>query len=345
MAGEILSMLSDDAHQVIESQLVEYSWIDLAGPDEEMVGMTILALVLHCLCPHHKADMYAEIGIIKTISIAQYDNDIHLYFDTIASNKLAMDRKHSTAYTDNSFVRDIFQQLKHESLPSDFRSEFASLERRWQMDKEKVTSQSLMADASSYYTNLVASGNQKLEANKYAQIIALTMQILDLKHAMSQVKTFTKPSGDAVNPLNETHSKNDFFQKWCLTKVENGNKFNMVEKDGTKLWWCDKHKHPDSKQSRMCVFHKLTELDAWKQRKNECNKRKGKGKSNAEVNSPAGPSSTTPVALTVSASKLSLAKSLQEAITTMAGLSKDQYNKFGPMLVALWETRWPQTQE
>jgi hypothetical protein len=173
------------------------------------------------------------------------------------------------------------------------------------MDKEKVTLQLLMADASSYYTNLVASGNRKLEANKHVQIIASTMQISELKHAKSQVKTSTKPSGDAVNPLNETHSKDDVFQKWCLTKVENGNEFRMVEKDGTKLWWCDKHKHLDSKQLGMYVFHKLTEHDAWKQRKNEYNKRKGKGKSNADVKTPAGPSSTTPVALTVSVSKLS----------------------------------------
>jgi hypothetical protein len=78
----------------------------------------------------------------------------------------------------------------------------------------------------------------------------------------------------------------------------------MVEMDGTKLWWCDKHKHPDSKQSRMYVFHKQTEHDAWMQRKNEYNKRKGKGKSDADVKTPTGPSSTTPVALTVSASIL-----------------------------------------
>ncbi len=75
------------------------------------------------------------------------------------------------------------------------------------MDKEKVTLQLLMADASSYYTNLVASDNWKLESNKHAQIIALTMHILELKHAMSQVRTSPKPSGDAVNPSNETCSK------------------------------------------------------------------------------------------------------------------------------------------
>jgi hypothetical protein len=112
-------VLFDDAHQVIEGQLDKYSSTDLAGLDEEMDGMTILALVLCRLHPHHKVDMYAEIGIIKMISIGQFDNDVHLYFDANISKKLAIDIKDSTAYIDNSFVQDIFQQLKHESIPLD----------------------------------------------------------------------------------------------------------------------------------------------------------------------------------------------------------------------------------
>jgi hypothetical protein len=76
----------------------------LAGLDEEIDGMTIFAIVLSCLCPHHKVDMYAEIRINKMISIAQYDNDVHLYFDVITSKKLVIDMKDSTAYTDDSFI-------------------------------------------------------------------------------------------------------------------------------------------------------------------------------------------------------------------------------------------------
>jgi hypothetical protein len=76
----------------------------LAGLGEEMDGMTILAHVLCCLHPHHKVDTYADIRIIKMISIAQYDYDVHLYFDAITSKKLAIDLKDSTAYTDDSFV-------------------------------------------------------------------------------------------------------------------------------------------------------------------------------------------------------------------------------------------------
>jgi hypothetical protein len=73
LAHQILSMLTDDARQVIECQSDKYTWSDLAGLDEEMGGMTIVALVLHCLCPHHKVDMYAKIGNVKRLMLAQYD--------------------------------------------------------------------------------------------------------------------------------------------------------------------------------------------------------------------------------------------------------------------------------
>ena len=57
-------------------------------------------------------------------------------------------------------------------------------------------------------------------------------------------------------------------------------------------------------------------------------RKKGNGKpttTNEKLS--AGPPSTTPAASAASASKLSLAKSLQEALKTTAGLSEDQFNK------------------
>ncbi len=86
------------------------------------------------------------------MTIAQYDNNINLFFDSIKSVKLQFDSKDPMAYRDDAFVCDIFVQLKNELLPHDFKSEFTSLERRWQMDKEIITSQSLMDNASTYYT-------------------------------------------------------------------------------------------------------------------------------------------------------------------------------------------------
>jgi hypothetical protein len=118
--------------------------------------------------------MYAEIGKAKKLTVAQFDNDIHLFFDAMDSIKLKIYQKDSSAYTDDAFVRDLFIQLKAESLPLDIKHKFTALERCWQTGKEIVTPQSLMDDAGTYYTNLIGSGSWKLESTKHAQIIALT---------------------------------------------------------------------------------------------------------------------------------------------------------------------------
>ena len=80
----------------------------------------------------------------------------------------------------------------------------------------------------------------------------------------------------------------------------------------------------------MYVFHKPTEHDAWKAHKDEPNKKRGK-KTNGTIPATAASSATVPsdaasTALT-NVSKLSLAKSLQEILTTTAGLTKDQFQK------------------
>jgi hypothetical protein len=102
------------------------------------------------------------------------------------------------AYTDNTFVCNFFVQLKNELLPHDFKSNFTSrLEMRWQMDKEIVTSQSLMDDLSTYNTNLVlASGDWKFKVIKHDQIIVLTTQITELKTEFNE----TKAAKNAITP-------------------------------------------------------------------------------------------------------------------------------------------------
>ncbi len=194
MAYQTLAMLTNEACQVIEQQFTLFTWKDPTGnEDEEMESLTIVALILWCLCPHHKVNMHAEIGKAKKLTVSQFDNDIHLFFDTMKSIKLQINQKDSLAYTDDAFVQDLFLQLKDEPLPLDFKHKFTALEGRWQMDKEIVTSQSLMDGAGTYYTNLVGLGSRKLDSSKHAQIIALIMQLSELK---TEIQSLTKNASD-----------------------------------------------------------------------------------------------------------------------------------------------------
>jgi hypothetical protein len=76
-----------------------------------MDGLTILALVINCICSHYKVDMYLEIKQIKKENLEQYENNRELFFDSICYHKLHIDQKNPLAYTDDQFVRDIFKQL------------------------------------------------------------------------------------------------------------------------------------------------------------------------------------------------------------------------------------------
>jgi hypothetical protein len=118
LAHQLLEILTDSARQAIEQQSALYTWT--SGREEEFDGLTILALVLARLRPNFKVDMFSEIAKVKKLSISQYDNDVQLYFDAITFLKLQIDQKDSTAYTEDAFIRDIFLQLKHESLPAEF---------------------------------------------------------------------------------------------------------------------------------------------------------------------------------------------------------------------------------
>jgi hypothetical protein len=120
------------------------------------------------------------------------------------------------------------------------------------------------------------------------------------------------------------------FEAWRLTKVNNGVEFNMVEKGDKKFYWCDEHQYPNHPTKGMYVFHKPTEHGEWKARKDELNKKRDKksnGTASAAPSSASVPSNTASTLNTAAASKLSLAKSLQEALTTTAGLTEDQFQK------------------
>jgi hypothetical protein len=62
LAHQTLVLLTD----VIKQQGNLYTWKDPTGvEDDEMDGLTLVALILWRLCPHHKVDMYAKIGKAK----------------------------------------------------------------------------------------------------------------------------------------------------------------------------------------------------------------------------------------------------------------------------------------
>jgi hypothetical protein len=165
LGHQIVEMLTDSACQAIEQHSKFYTWVSQNGRKEEVNGLTILALILARICPNFKVDMYTEITKVKKLTVAQYDNDIQLFFDAIKFLKLHIDQKDPTAYTEDAFIWDIFLQLKQDSLPAQFQIEFGPQETKWMVNKAKITSNSLMDAAAAYFVNCKTSeiGRQRLQ--------------------------------------------------------------------------------------------------------------------------------------------------------------------------------------
>jgi hypothetical protein len=147
LGHHLLKLLTDLAHQAIEQQSSIYTWISQSGTKEEVDGLTILALIVARIHPNFKVDMYAEITKVKKLIIAQHNNNVRLYFDAVHFLKLQIDQKDPNAYTEDAYICEIFLQLKHDSLPAEFRLKFGHQETFWMMNKTNILSQGLINDA------------------------------------------------------------------------------------------------------------------------------------------------------------------------------------------------------
>jgi hypothetical protein len=143
----------------------------------------------------------------------------------------------------------------------------------------------------------------------------LKKEFNETKAVKNAITSAPAPSGPGLNK----------FQQWRLEKVDNNEEFNRVVKDGKTYYWCDKHKFPMSDVQGMYVFHKPTDHGAWLERKTALNGWRGKG-GKEKATTPASAPTPKPSS-TLGAAKLSLAKSLQEALTMTTGLTDDQFTK------------------
>jgi hypothetical protein len=228
MAHQLMAWLSPTACQAVEQLEGLYTWTTPDGKEEEMDGLKILAIVLNCIQPHYKVDMYLEINKLKKETLEYCNNNIDLYFDSVRYHKLQIDQKNPAVYTDNQFVWGLFKQLKGKQLPSAFCLEFEHIEVMWLMNFKNYTAESLMTETSLFCLNLKSSGGWKIETNKHQQIIALTTQLNEMEIKLA--KLTPKVGGALFTKIpTDTQDTKGKFPLWCLKKVSNSEKHCMVE--------------------------------------------------------------------------------------------------------------------
>jgi len=104
LGHQVMELMAPSACQAIGQHAHIFTWITQNGREEEVNGLTIIALILSRIQPNFKVDMYSEITKVKQLTIAQYDNDVQLFFDAIKFLKLHINQKNPTAYTEDAFI-------------------------------------------------------------------------------------------------------------------------------------------------------------------------------------------------------------------------------------------------
>ena len=236
------------------------------GWEEEIDGLTLLAVIYSRVRPHYKIDMFGKIEKVKKLTLSQFRNDVAQYCDAIKNQKILVDQKDANAYTDDAFVRDIFKQLRLAPVES-FKLEYERTETQWLMGKIVMDSTTLMDEATLYYTNLREAGNWKAEHGNKEQIVALSTQLKQLTEQLNSMKA-EKTSGNSEVKKESSSGSNGKFEEWRLTKVDNKAEHNMVERDGKKWYWCDEHYRDNKKCGMYCTHTPREGHTKWQERKN-----------------------------------------------------------------------------
>jgi hypothetical protein len=238
--------------------------------EEEIDGLTVLPLFLSRIRPNFKVDMYAEITKVNKLTIAQYDNDVQLYFEAVQFLKLHIDQKDPSAYTEDAYIRDLFLQLKHKSLPA----KFARQETRLMMSKKAITSKSLMTlQLSLFISKIRVHGKTNCPRTLN---LSLTTQVSELESKLSKLKTNSGYSKQ--NEQVPAQGNNKYvFELWRLSKIDNKAEHNMIERDGKTWYWCNDHRYNNKGvvTNGMYVTYKPQDHEQWRLNKEKGNRKKG----------------------------------------------------------------------
>ena len=329
LAVQVLALLDDDAQEALQLDRALFTWTSADGRDIALCGVTILAIVMSRLKPPYKVDLFAKVEKIKAITLAQFGSNLLEYFDAVKQSKKLIGSKSKNMYSDDMFLQDLFKQLKNVPVDS-FVQKYEIMEADWLIDKIKLTSTSLMRDALSHYRQLDAKKQWKGQLNARAQVVLLTTQVQALSTELATIKSSASAAPTKPNPTANNNITNQYpFERWRLTKIDNGKEHYAIEKNG-KTWYLreDGHKSED-KECRMYVMHKPGEGHLkWRKRIDD---RKAKRLEKMEKRMGGGDTTAKDKAATdtdaSSNKKLFLNTSLQAALTTQCGLSPEEATK------------------
>lgn len=341
LAYQVMQLFDEDGQRTLEIEKDLFTWTSADGRETERDGTSLVALILSRIKPHFHVDMWAEMKKIKELTMKQYGNNPVKYLDEMKLKKLLIDEKDANAYSDNSYVKDIFAQLMLAPVDS-YALEYEQMHTRWLRGKEVVTSNSLRREAIVHYTQLYNDDKWLGKHNAKDQVVILTTKFEEQSKKMSAMATeldkLKASGGGNPNPKdgpksNDGKSTRWAIDEWRLTKVNNDKEFGEIrhptnKNDERPYYFCEDGHFNNGKKCGMYCTHKPGEGHvqwyAAKQARN-AERTKNRGKRDRDTSTADTTPATKPSGNEASKKKLALSDNIQAALTTQLGMTPDHW--------------------
>ena len=101
MSHQVMRLFNDKGQRTLEIEKEIVTWTSANGRETERDGVSLVAVILSRIKPHYNVDMWKEMKKIKELTLKQFGNNPVKYLDKMKLEKLLIDEKDSTAYSDN----------------------------------------------------------------------------------------------------------------------------------------------------------------------------------------------------------------------------------------------------
>ena len=158
----------------------------------EFDGIVLIHEILKRIRPNYKVYVFNEIKKVKGLTLKQFNQNVPDFLDKVEEMRTEILVKNATCYPEDRFINDLFEALTLATSDS-FTGEIKLEYNKWLLGNPLVTSDALIAKATTLYTNLESNGRWKKEHSKHEKIISLTTQVKELKALVSKSNSVSKP--------------------------------------------------------------------------------------------------------------------------------------------------------
>ena len=104
-----IAHLTKGRRRTIKTHVDSYEYFNATTGETSYYGTTVLALILHTMCPNVCVNVFCEISSIKYVTLASCNNNVVEWIYKMEMKRINIEPKIPEYYYDNQLLMEIYQ--------------------------------------------------------------------------------------------------------------------------------------------------------------------------------------------------------------------------------------------